>query len=128
MFVAANGVRGMRLAARFGEGWITLGRSANDGESCLNVVREQIVKLDESLVAAGRSRLHYEKVLLHGFSEERPLESLDAFVDWAGHYRAIGITELVVHWPEPNSLFDADMDVFEHIATQALSQLEGDGL
>jgi alkanesulfonate monooxygenase SsuD/methylene tetrahydromethanopterin reductase-like flavin-dependent oxidoreductase (luciferase family) len=127
MFVAANGVRGIRIAARFGEGWVTLGRSANDDESCLDFVREQIVKLDDALASERRSPLQIEKVLLHGFSDERPLESLDAFVDWAGHYRDVGITEVVVHWPEPNSLFDADMKVFERIATEALSQLDDVG-
>jgi alkanesulfonate monooxygenase SsuD/methylene tetrahydromethanopterin reductase-like flavin-dependent oxidoreductase (luciferase family) len=127
MFVAANGVRGMGIAARFGEGWVTLGRSANDDESCLDFVREQIVKLDDALASERRSPLQIEKVLLHGFSDERPLESLDAFVDWAGHYRDVGITEVVVHWPEPNSLFDADMKVFERIATEALSQLDDVG-
>lgn len=128
MFVAANGVRGMRIAARIGEGWITLGRSANDDESCFDVVREQIVKLDDALASSRRSPTQFEKVLLHGFSDERPLESLDAFVDWAGHYRDVGITELAVHWPEPNSPFDTDVKVFERIATEALSQLDDDGL
>jgi alkanesulfonate monooxygenase SsuD/methylene tetrahydromethanopterin reductase-like flavin-dependent oxidoreductase (luciferase family) len=123
MFVAANGVRGMQLAARFGEGWITLGRSANDDEPSLAIVTDQILKFDEALVAAGRDPLLFEKVLLHGFSDERPLESLDAFVDWAGRYRDVGITELVVHWPEPESLFEADMHVFERIATEAPRQL-----
>lgn len=124
--VAANGMRGMRVAAQYGEGWITLGRSANDDESGLNVVSRQIVQLDECLAATGRNPLKFEKVLLHGFAQERPLASLDAFVDWAGHYRDAGITELVVHWPEPNSLFEADMNVFEAIATEAMSQLERD--
>jgi len=128
MFVAANGVRGMRIAARIGEGWITLGRSANDDESCFDVVREQIVKLDDALASSRRSPSQFEKVLLQGFSDERPLESLDAFVDWAGHYRDVGITELAVHWPEPNSPFDTDVKVFERIATEALSQLDDDGL
>jgi hypothetical protein len=62
-------------------------------------------------------------VLLDGFSSERPLASLEKFVDWAGRYQELGITELVIHWPEPNSLFESDMNVFEEIATQGLSQL-----
>jgi hypothetical protein len=32
----------------------------------------------------------------------------------------------VVHWPEPDSMFEADMKVFEEIATEALSQLGRD--
>jgi hypothetical protein len=47
----------------------------------------------------------------------------DAFVDWAGRYRELGITEVVIHWPEPDSPFKADERIFEKIATEALSQL-----
>lgn len=126
MLVAANGIRGLRIAAQYGDGWITLGRSANDDEPSSEVVTKQIGQLDEVLGAAGRGPLPFEKVLLHGFSEERPLASLNAFVDWAGHYQDAGITELVVHWPEPDSMFEADMKVFEEIATEALSQLGRD--
>lgn len=54
---------------------------------------------------------------------DRSLDSFNAFVDWEGNYKDIGITELVVHWPEPNSLFDADMSMFEKVATEALDQI-----
>ena len=49
---------------------------------------------------------------------------MDAFVDWAGTYRALGITELVVHWPIADSVFDNDVEVFERIATEGLAQLD----
>ena len=49
--------------------------------------------------------------------------SVDAFVDWAGRYQALGITELVIHWPEPDSLFDVEMKTFEKIATDGFAQL-----
>ena len=123
LFVAANGERGMRLAAQFGQGWITLGRTENEGESCFDVVAIQSAKLDAVLTGMGRNPKQFEKVLLNGLSDERPLDSLNAFVDWAGRYREVRITELVIHWPEPNSLFAADMNVFEEVATQGLTQL-----
>jgi hypothetical protein len=79
--------------------------------------------LNQALVDAGREPQELERVLLDGFSSEQPLASLDQFVDWAGRYRELGITELVIHWPEPNSLFESDMNVFEKIATEGLGQL-----
>jgi hypothetical protein len=51
------------------------------------------------------------------------LESLDAFVDWAGRYQELGITELVIHWPVPDSIFENDLAVFEKIAIEGLAQL-----
>lgn len=122
-YIAANGARGMRLAAQYGQGWITLGRSADESESCFDVVSRQLAQLDQSLADAGRDPHDLERVLLDGFSSERPLASLDRFVDWAGCYQELGITELVVHWPEPDSLFESDVNVFERLATEGLSQL-----
>jgi alkanesulfonate monooxygenase SsuD/methylene tetrahydromethanopterin reductase-like flavin-dependent oxidoreductase (luciferase family) len=122
-FIAGNGERGMRLAAQYGEGWVTLGRSANESESCFDVVSSQMVRLDEILSTMGRNPKELDKVLLNGFSTDQPLASLDAFVDWAGRYQELGITELVIHWPEPNSPFEADVRVFEEIAAKGLTQL-----
>ncbi len=80
-------------------------------------------RLDRALTDAGRDTRDLERVLLDGFSSERPLASLNQFVDWAGRYQELGITELVVHWPEPDSLFESDMGVFERIATEGLGEL-----
>jgi alkanesulfonate monooxygenase SsuD/methylene tetrahydromethanopterin reductase-like flavin-dependent oxidoreductase (luciferase family) len=121
--IAADGGRGMRLAVQYGHGWVTLGRSPDENMSCFDVVASQMGRLDEILGELGRSPKDLERVLLNGLSTERPLVSLDAFVDWAGRYQAIGMTELVIHWPEPNSLFEADFKVFEEIAVEGLSQL-----
>jgi alkanesulfonate monooxygenase SsuD/methylene tetrahydromethanopterin reductase-like flavin-dependent oxidoreductase (luciferase family) len=121
--IAAHGERGMRLATQYGEGWVTLGRSSNQEQSGFNIVASQMASLDEILAEAGRSPNELERVLLNGLLTERPLVSLDAFVDWAGRYQELGITELVVHWPEPNSPFEADMGIFEEIAVEGLTQL-----
>jgi hypothetical protein len=72
---------------------------------------------------AQRPMQSLERVLLDGLNDETPLASLDAFVDWAGRYQALGVTELVVHWPEPGSLYESDVSTFERIATEGLSQL-----
>ena len=122
-FIAANGERGMRLATQYGEGWVTLGRSSNKDDVCFDVVASQMAQLDGIIAEMGRNPTEIERVLLHGFTDESPLDSLGAFVDWAGRYQELGVTELVIHWPEPNSPFEADMRVFEEIATDGLAQL-----
>jgi hypothetical protein len=113
----------MRLATQYGEGWVTLGRSSNKGDLCFDVVASQMAQLDEIVAEMGRDPMEIERVLLHGLSDERALDSLGAFVDWAGRYQELGITEIVIHWPEPNSPFEADMRIFEEIATEGLKQL-----
>ncbi|WP_327305791.1 LLM class flavin-dependent oxidoreductase [Streptomyces sp. NBC_01298] len=127
--VAATGPRGMKLAARHGQAWVTTGDpklfEAGTQEQSAEAIRGQIQRLGKACADIGRDVDELDKILLTGFTPEpgRPLESLDAFVDFAGIHRDLGITEIVVHWPIPDSDFATDPGVFEEIATEALAQL-----
>ncbi|MEU6840870.1 LLM class flavin-dependent oxidoreductase [Streptomyces sp. NPDC046716] len=127
--VAATGPRGMRLAARHGQAWVTTGDpklyETGTPEQSVDAVRGQIDRLTDACAGIGRSVDELDKILLTGFTPDRtsPLESVDAFVDFAGRYGALGITELVIHWPIPDSDFAADQAVFEKIAVEAAAQL-----
>ncbi|WP_031075259.1 LLM class flavin-dependent oxidoreductase [Streptomyces sp. NRRL WC-3742] len=126
-YVAATGPRGLRLAAEYGQGWVTYGDPKGPAdvpvEQAPAVIAQQIGKLAAACEKAGRDVRELEKVLLQGSTAEKPLGSLDAFVDWAGTYKELGITELVIHWPVPDSIFANDAAVFERIATEGLAQL-----
>jgi alkanesulfonate monooxygenase SsuD/methylene tetrahydromethanopterin reductase-like flavin-dependent oxidoreductase (luciferase family) len=127
--IAARGRRGLAVAARHAQAWVaTISSakavsSAETAESCHEAVASQMRALDGALDEAGRARDSVARVLLNGLNDETPLASLDAFVDWAGRYQALGITELVLHWPEPGTVFDWPMKTFETIATEGLAQL-----
>jgi alkanesulfonate monooxygenase SsuD/methylene tetrahydromethanopterin reductase-like flavin-dependent oxidoreductase (luciferase family) len=121
--LSATGPRGMALTAKHGQGWVTTGFGPDGRGHCIDIVTKELSLLDEALSDAGRSTEPIDKALLDGLNDEHPLVSLDAFVDWAGRYRDLGITELIVHWPEPDTLYSADVAVFEAIATEGLSQL-----
>lgn len=121
--IAATGKRGFAVAARHGQAWVSFGQPPDSEESCYDAVASQLHQLCDALDQAGRPQNDLARILLDGLSEERPLVSVDAFVDWAGRYQALGITELVIHWPEPDSLFDFDMRIFEKIATEGMAQL-----
>ncbi|MFR9794509.1 LLM class flavin-dependent oxidoreductase [Streptomyces sp. MS06] len=127
--VAATGPRGMRLAARYGQAWVTTGDpklyETGTPEQSVGALRGQIEKLGKACSEIDRDPADLDRILLHGFTPDRngPLESLDAFVDFAGRHRELGFTEIVVHWPIPDSDFAADPTVFESIATEALAQL-----
>ncbi|WP_432136600.1 MULTISPECIES: LLM class flavin-dependent oxidoreductase [unclassified Streptomyces] len=127
--VAATGPRGMRLAARHGQAWVTTGdpKLFENGtpEESVRALAGQIEKLGEACAAVGRQPDELDRILLTGFTPDRsrPLGSLDAFVDFAGRHQALGFTELVIHWPIPDSDFAADAKVFERIAMEAPAQL-----
>jgi alkanesulfonate monooxygenase SsuD/methylene tetrahydromethanopterin reductase-like flavin-dependent oxidoreductase (luciferase family) len=128
--VAATGPRGMRLAARHGQAWVTTGDpklfETGTPEQSLAALREQLEKLGKACAEAGRDAGELDKILLTGFTPEAngPLESVDAFVDFAGRHAELGFDEIVVHAPVPDSVFAADEAVFERIATEGITQLK----
>lgn len=118
-YVAANGSRSMRLAVEHGQGWVT---------TDLDTERESIVaelaKFAQACDSAGRDPASLERVLVHHPTSDEPLASVGAFVDWAGDCAELGFTELVLHWPVPESVFANDPAVFEAIATDGIPQLQ----
>ncbi|MEU9865164.1 LLM class flavin-dependent oxidoreductase [Streptomyces sp. NPDC047971] len=127
--VAATGPRGLKLAARHGQAWVTTGdpKLYEEGtpEQSVEALRSQIEKLGKACAEIGRDVDEPDKILLTGFTPDRGrlLESVDAFVDFAGTHRDLGFTEIVIHWPIPGSDFAADQAVFEKIAIEAVAQL-----
>ncbi len=125
--IAATGPRGLALTARLGQGWVTYGDPKGPADptpaQARDVIRAQIDRLEAACADAGRAFGSVDKVLLQGMTSERPLDSVDAFVEWAGHYGELGITEVVIHWPIPDSVFAADPGTFDRIATEGQDQL-----
>ncbi|MEV0373076.1 LLM class flavin-dependent oxidoreductase [Streptomyces sp. NPDC050636] len=126
--VAATGPRGLKLAAQYGQAWVTTGdpKVSNGGGTSadsLAAVRGQTERLGKACADIGRDPGELRKIMLSGFTPDRPLDSFDAFVDFAGAHAELGIDELVIHWPVADSVFEADVAVFERIATEGLAQL-----
>jgi len=127
--VAATGSRGMRLAARYGQAWVTTGDPAlyetGTPEQSLAAIRGQVERLDAALGEAGREASGLRRILLTGFTPDRgtPFESVDAFTDFAGRHAEAGIEEIVLHWPIPDTDFGYDQEVFERIVTEAPARL-----
>ncbi|HET6153669.1 MAG TPA: LLM class flavin-dependent oxidoreductase [Marmoricola sp.] len=127
--VAATGPRGLALAAAYGQAWVTTGddKLFADGspEQSDAAIAGQIGRLEEACAAIDRDPRGIRRILLTGFTPEAnaPLQSFEAFIDFAGRHRDLGFDEIVIHWPIPDSDFAAPYDVFEQIATDALAQL-----
>ncbi len=114
--VAASGPRGMAVAARLADTWVTDGNAREVGgtaEGCLAEVRRQSEKFTEALAAAGRGTSSVGRLALFGFNAERPLASVEAFRDVVGRYAEVGITDIVVHYPRESEPFAAGIEVLE---------------
>ncbi|HSA51961.1 MAG TPA: LLM class flavin-dependent oxidoreductase [Yinghuangia sp.] len=125
--VAATGPRGLRLAAGLGQAWVTFGdpkRLAGlTPEQYVGDVEDQIRRLGDACAAENRDPGELGRILLQGSTDERALDSVGAFVDYAGRYAEVGITEIVVHEPLPGTVFDTDPSVFDRIVTEGLPQV-----
>jgi alkanesulfonate monooxygenase SsuD/methylene tetrahydromethanopterin reductase-like flavin-dependent oxidoreductase (luciferase family) len=126
--IAATGPRGLQLAARYGQAWVTTGdpKVSNSGGTpaeSLAAIGRQVDRLSVACADIDRDPTELDKILLTGFTPDRPLDSFDAFVDIAGAHAELGFTEIVLHWPVADTMFAADEKVFERIATEGLAQL-----
>ncbi|MFD8279461.1 LLM class flavin-dependent oxidoreductase [Streptomyces solisilvae] len=127
--VAATGPRGLRLAARHGQAWVTTGdpkiSETGTPADSLAAIGGQIELLGRACAEAGRDPGELDKILLTGFTPEAagPLSSVDAFVEFAGRHAELGMDEIVLHWPIPDSIFAADLGVFEKIALEGVAQI-----
>lgn len=117
--IAASGKRGMKLAAQFGQIWVTTGDYAQEG--MLNVkegtalIKEQMMQLDDICHQIGRDPATLKRLVLSGPRLESGLTSIDAFQETISRYSEIGVTDFVVHWPRPTTPFKGDRAHFERI-------------
>jgi len=112
--IAGEGPRGMRLAARLGQGWISNPHSPD--APALPLVKERLARFEEICHEEGCDPASVPRLLLTGFTPDPWLSSVAAFEDLYGAYSEAGITDIALHWPRPGSPWDADPAVFEAVA------------
>ena len=118
--IAAGGSRGLRLTADLADAWITYGDTSHrerDAAATERIVRGQVARIEERCAETGRDPATLDRIYLIGNTDERPLASVDAFVDFAGRYGALGFTDLVFHHPRPDDpVWDEPEEIVERIA------------
>jgi alkanesulfonate monooxygenase SsuD/methylene tetrahydromethanopterin reductase-like flavin-dependent oxidoreductase (luciferase family) len=113
--VAAGGRRTLEIVARHGDAWIT--------EGPMPTVRKQAALLDEHCARLGRA---VSRRIYLADDDERPLASVDAFVDHVGQLRAMGFTDLVFHHPRPDDpVWTDDPAMVERIGALLTAGAEG---
>jgi alkanesulfonate monooxygenase SsuD/methylene tetrahydromethanopterin reductase-like flavin-dependent oxidoreductase (luciferase family) len=117
--VAATGRRGMRLAATHGQAWVTTGLRAGPvaipADEGAAMVATQIARLEEACAEVGRDPATIDRMLLTGAELDDGLSSVEAFRDVVGEYEAVGVTDLIVHWPRDTEPYRGDLATFERI-------------
>jgi alkanesulfonate monooxygenase SsuD/methylene tetrahydromethanopterin reductase-like flavin-dependent oxidoreductase (luciferase family) len=104
--IAANGPRGIALAERFGDGWITTGPQADDLEAWWRSVED----------LANRYEGTGDRYLMLDSAPVFSLSSASFFEEQLGRARELGFTDAITHWPRPSSWYTGDESVLDEVA------------
>jgi alkanesulfonate monooxygenase SsuD/methylene tetrahydromethanopterin reductase-like flavin-dependent oxidoreductase (luciferase family) len=118
--IAAGGLRGMRLAARHAQAWVTVGLPGRFEpgrfDRMVGPVRDQLARLDDACLAHGRDPTTLDRIVVAGVQIGGVLASRESFVEASAMYAELGCTDLVVFWPRPGAPFEGDAGVLDRIA------------
>jgi alkanesulfonate monooxygenase SsuD/methylene tetrahydromethanopterin reductase-like flavin-dependent oxidoreductase (luciferase family) len=104
--MAANGPRSMRLAARYGEAWITMGGKADDLDGWWRSVAELAKRYEGS----------GDRYLMLDSAPVFSLSRASFFEDQLGRAGELGFTDAITHWPRPSSWYAGDESVLDEVA------------
>ena len=116
LHLAADGPKGLALAVRIADGWVTTAGADNDTEAWWRKAGELIRRLDDACADAGRDPLTMSRTLSLDDEARYSLTSIDAFDEAVGRAAELGYTDIVSHWPREHGLYAGDEAVLDEVA------------
>ena len=118
--VAATGPRSLRLAARHAAVWVTNGDRSHTGpplgpDEGAELVRRQSMLFEEACIAEQRDPTKIDRLVLTGPRLDAGLQSPQAFNEVKDAYSAVGMTDLVIHWPRAEEPYAGDESILGRI-------------
>lgn len=118
--VAAHGPKMLQIAAEFGEGWSSWGGyDIQSEDQFFAATQDRSTRFDDLCTRLGRD----PRLIRHSlvcFPPLTPWESVGYFEDMVGRYRAIGIDEFVLYWPQNWREAPLEDSVFEEVARDVI--------
>ena len=115
--LAGRGPRGVRLAARMGDAWITNGGPELDVSPSEHraAIAGQVRLFERTCVDAGRDPATIDRFMFFTGLDGRPLAKIENFTETVEYYSELGFTDLVFHhpraddshWNEPPEIIEA---------------------
>lgn len=107
--VAAEGPRGMRVAAELGDTWVTGGRPDREMSEteAFDRLRRRLDRLNAVADRPLRKLVNLSRVVVD------PYDSPERLADLAGRCAALGFTDVVLAHPRPDGVFAGDPHRFE---------------
>ena len=116
--VAANGPRSMRIAARWGQGWVTTGKGGDTVEEWWAGVGELAKRFGDLPGSDGLDRY-----LSLDSAPVFSLSSVDYFREAAGRAAELGFTDVIAHWPREDGVYAGRVSTLERIVSTVLPEL-----
>jgi alkanesulfonate monooxygenase SsuD/methylene tetrahydromethanopterin reductase-like flavin-dependent oxidoreductase (luciferase family) len=101
LWVAAQGERSLRVAARHAEAAVCLGERGKGIDESLPAFRRRMAKLDELCAAEGRDPATLRRCYFTGWAAEPIFESTAATTDFVGRYVEAGATDFTFYLYNP---------------------------
>ncbi|AWB85982.1 LLM class flavin-dependent oxidoreductase [Mycetocola zhujimingii] len=114
--VAANGPKGMRVAAEYGSGWVTTGPDGEVGEDWWAAVATLGRRFEDAALSVGTDPLSVEKYLMIDSGGSYALDSAARFEDSVGRAAELGFSEVLTHWPRANGIYAGNESVLDDVA------------
>ncbi|QQQ79893.1 LLM class flavin-dependent oxidoreductase [Saccharothrix sp. 6-C] len=121
--LAANGPRGLALAAKHGEGWVTLGTARDSLDSWWTSLAELSARFDEALAARPAGRAPVRRFLQTDAAPVFSLSSVECYRDFLGRADELGFTDVLAPWPRAEGPFAGDESIVETVAAEVLPTL-----
>jgi alkanesulfonate monooxygenase SsuD/methylene tetrahydromethanopterin reductase-like flavin-dependent oxidoreductase (luciferase family) len=101
--VAASGPRSLRVAARHGAAWVTVGAAGGraSAEEWFDAVTSQVEKLRRACELEGRDPGSLRRVALVDLDAAWAHGSISIWDDFCGRLEELGFTDVVLPWPRP---------------------------
>jgi alkanesulfonate monooxygenase SsuD/methylene tetrahydromethanopterin reductase-like flavin-dependent oxidoreductase (luciferase family) len=103
--VAAAGPRGMAVAARLGDAWVTYGRcgtGTDPAAAWFETLADQAATVDRMLAEHGRPRTSLRRIAMLALDAAWPFGSTARYQDTVGRLVELGFDEISVHLPRPD--------------------------
>jgi alkanesulfonate monooxygenase SsuD/methylene tetrahydromethanopterin reductase-like flavin-dependent oxidoreductase (luciferase family) len=116
--VAANGPRAMRVATRYGQGWVTAGKGGDTIDDWWAGIAELARTFADTPGADGLRRylnLDSAPVL--------SLSSVAYFQEAVGRAAELGFTDVLTHWPRDEGIYAARQSTLERVVSDVLPTL-----
>lgn len=108
----------IRFAVKHGDGWVTTGLKGDDQEGWWASLADLNSRVDEALERAGRDRATLPRYLQMDAGHQFSLESVGVFEDMVGRAGELGFTDVITHWPRPDTVYVGSLSTLEEVASR----------